>query len=91
MNEAKKIEKTAKKDKAEAAMTAAAMNVNVIKESINVLNATSHQFIKLASKQASMYKSVINLGLKKAGSKKDDNKGKKKATNESANLICDLI
>lgn len=87
MKEAKSIEKTAKSEKAEAAMTAAAMNVNIIKESIAVLNATSHQFIKLASKQASMYKAVVNSGLKKAGSKKDD----KKTTNESADLICDLI
>lgn len=94
MNEAKKIEKAAKKDKADAAMTAAAMNVNVIKESINVLNATSHQFVKLASKQASMYRSVINLGLKKAETKKDDKEKEsksKEATHENADLICDLI
>lgn len=95
MKEAKKIEKDARKEKAEVAMTVAAMNVNVIKESINVLNATSHQFIKIASKQASMYKAVINAGLKNAAKKekeaekkKDD---KKKQTNESADLICDLI
>lgn len=72
MKEAKKIEKDAKKDKVEAAMTIGAMNVNVIKESINVLNATSHQFIKIASKRASMCKSVISAGIRKAGSKKKD-------------------
>lgn len=92
MKEAKKIEKDAKKEKAEAAMTIGAMNVNVIKESITVLNASSHQFIKIASKRASMYRAVLTAGMRqsKKDQKEKDNK-KEKAANESADLICDLI
>ena len=94
LKEAKDIEKKAKDDKADAAITAGAMNVAIIKECINVLNATSHQIIKLAGKQASMYKGVLKKGLsgKKSSDKKDDKKkDDKKATNEGADLICDLI
>ena len=63
-------------------------NPNIIKECITVLNATSHQIIKLAGKQASMYKAVLKKGISAKGKDKEE---KKEATHENADLICDLI
>lgn len=88
MKEAKTTEKNARKGKEEGTMTAAAMNSNIIKECITVLNATSHQIIKLAGKQASMYKAVLKKGISAKGKDKEK---KKEATHENADLICDLI
>ena len=65
-------------------MTIEAMNVSIIKDAISVLNATSHQIIKLASKQQSMYKAILSKSVPRAAKEK-------KSTNESADLICDLI
>lgn len=89
MKEAKKIGKKAKVDDNTTVMTIEAMNVSVIKDAISVLNATSHQIIKLASKQQSMYKAILSKAVPRAAKEKKDDK--KKSTNESADLICDLI
>lgn len=97
MREAKSTEKNARKGKEEGTMTAAAMNANIIKECITVLNATSHQIIRLAGKQASMYKAVLRKGIsaKKKGEKKEAGDGNTKnipaTTHENTDLICDLI
>lgn len=67
LKEAKKIQKNGEKADdtkvAEVYATLGALNANIIRDSITILNASAHQVIKIASKQAQMDRAVLKKAL----------------------------
>lgn len=67
LKEAKKVQKNgAKSDDskvAEVYATLGTLNANIIRDSITILNASAHQVIKIASKQAQMDRAVLKKAL----------------------------
>lgn len=67
LKEAKKVQKNgAKSDDskvAEVYATLGTLNANIIRDSITILNASAHQIIKIASKQAQMDRAVLKKAL----------------------------
>ena len=67
LKEAKKVQKNgAKSDDskvAEVYATLGTLNANIIRDSITILNASAHQIIKIASKQAQMDRAVLKKAI----------------------------
>lgn len=67
LKEAKKVQKNgAKSDDskvAEVYATLGTLNANIIRDSITILNASAHQIIKIASKQAQMDRAVLKKAV----------------------------
>lgn len=92
VKEAKGLKKSSKSmegDQAAVAATVGALKTTVYRDAISIYNAAAHELIKLTSAQAQMSRAVLRKAITAGGSAKKDDK--KKSTNESADLICDLI